>query len=335
MCQPKGRRVTTRLLLLALMLTFTAPPAADAAKVKTTPNLHGGLMFGHTEYEISGFGRDSENRLIFIRSLLTFPLDHVNGGIGLKITSTSQFRPWSLSLDITTTFTDPGGIMADHDWITIRDGFSGKFSYTESSAEGSALLITLTGEWYLYQRHSFHLGPRAGLRFQRIRQDIIDYDGWRIDYNTPPYNSRPQSGTGKGIEYRIHYLMPMLGLAAKLHSHNDLLIEAHLSYLPVFYDDFDDHLFRRKTAESNGNGSAALAGLTARINLPSTTPQVPFVELATELFTLSASGRQTQKWYGDDGATPGFDDTGQIVTGINHDVRSTQARISLRFGTTF
>lgn len=325
----------SRLLLFGIAMLLLLPVAAQSAQVKIIPNINGGYAFGETEYEISGLGIDEQERLVAIRSLLEFPLDQVMGGIGVRLNSTREHRPWSIVLDIHTTFTDPGGIMKDHDWATVQDGFDGKFSYTESGSEGSALLINLVGSWYLYQKNTFLFGPRAGFRFHRIQQDVIDFEGWWIDYSDPPFVRRPQQGDGKGIEYRIHYFMPMIGLAARIDKPDEYRLEAHISYMPVFYDDFDDHLFRKKTAESNGNGSGLLAGLAARVNLPSGGPKSPFVELRAEIVTLSASGDQTQVWYGDDGATPGVDDTGNQVTGIAHDVRSTQGRLSLQFGTMF
>lgn len=325
----------TRLLLLGIALTLLLSIPAWSAHVKLIPSIYGGFTFGETEYEISGIGVDDQDRLLAIRSLLEFPLDQVMGGVGLRINSTRQLRPWSITLDIHTSFTDPGGIMKDHDWITVQDGFDGKFSYTESSSEGSAVVINLTGDWFLYHKETVLFGPRVGFRFQRIQKDIIDFEGWWIDYDTEPYARRPQGGQGKGIEYRIHYFMPMLGLAARIDKHQHYRLEAHISYLPIFYDDFDDHLFRKKTAESSGHGSGVLAGMAARVNLPSTRANHPFIELRAEIISLSASGDQTQTWYGDDGATPGFDDTGQIITGINHEVRSTQSRVALQFGTMF
>lgn len=120
-------------------------------------------------------------------------------------------------------------------------------------------------------------------------------------------------------------LTPTAGLAVS--------IEGGLA-LP-FASDRDDHVLRNKLSEAFGLGIGAFAGLETRFRWGNAQAgSRPYLLLSWRWLGLRANTRQTQVWYGDDPGTAG-DDTGDWISGVDHQLSTRQSAVLLAAGVEF
>ncbi len=110
-----------------------------------------------------------------------------------------------------------------------------------------------------------------------------------------------------------------------------MTFNSRIAYTRAIISDHDDHLLRFKITESDINGNGLLADFGLRMDFGPTPSKGFFVEFNGDLTYIKASGTSTQSWYGDDPLSE-EDDTGQILTGIPHEISTTQFRIGLVLG---
>jgi hypothetical protein len=293
-----------------------------------------GYTFGETEYiydqTFADLGRD-----VRLKSQLEFPLDAPLIGVRGQLGTRWHGRPFVGELTVHTNLADPSGMMYDHDWIWGLVGFNGKFSYTESNVTGNLWQLGVAASWHLAESERAGFGPHAGYRYQRISQDVIDFTGWQIDIERPPYQPQPLSADTLGIVYRVTYHMIVLGADTRLRLVGDLHATLRGALVPFHFSDFDDHVLRFKTAEASGWGLGGLVQLGTSWPLGNPSRRVrPVVAARFDLLALAADGPQTQTWYGDDPASEG-DDTGTTITDLPHEVNSTQYHLMLGVGAAF
>ena len=336
-------------LLITILLASSAA-MAEPIKISFAPWF--GHNYGETEYilDLSGWLPDENGDMILdqfgnpliarIKSQLEFPLDIAMAGLTARLDPGSDSDFWWFEAGIYTNLNDPGGIMTDGDW----QGISGilpftKYSYTESEAQGSAFRFDIEGGIRVYKPGKMNVYAVVGFRYQKIKQDIIGFDGWFIPFDDATLTFDDQVFTQSGIgivgKYEVTYKQPQIGLLSSMNLTPNLRASLKTVYTPVWFDDFDDHLLRFKTSIADGTGDGFIGSLRAHYEFAEVGgPARPFLDFNLDYVSISSSGSQTQTWYGDDPASD-YDDTGVSVDGIPHEVNSTQYNVGVRLGLTF
>lgn len=299
-----------------------------------------GYAFGHTTYDfrisspVAAVGEPS-----YLRSELEFPLDQFMIGGVIRVRSyLGEVEDWSIQLGGRVSATNPGGTMFDTDWIRVVGGYDGIFSYTESSAEGSNIIVDFEFVKRLLGSSKTTLGVVAGFRYQRIKLEVDNFAGWQVNYENPnPQRVTFEVDNTPALEYRVTYLMPQVGVRLATQMSEGFSLDARALYGLTFADDFDDHILRNKESTADGRGNAFRAVVRSEWLLNERRPGArPFVGFDAELVTLRVNGEQTQVWYADEVVQ------GEVIvpegtrfTDLPHDFISTQYQIGLRFGFRF
>ncbi|MFQ5453792.1 MAG: omptin family outer membrane protease [Candidatus Zixiibacteriota bacterium] len=309
-----------------------------------------GYNFGKTEYILEVRGTlDSllgSPRTYTIKSQLEYPLDVAMAGFNLHLFPVNDHSLWSVTAGIFTNLNNPGGIMKDSDWQELNGFFDlTKFSYTESKAEMSSFVLNLEASYRIIKFQPVSVSLLAGLRYQKIKQDVIGYEGWQRPFDSSLFVLKDPvtiSGSGKVLYYEITFKQPQIGLLTKLDFNSYFFIDIKTVYTPVFYNDLDDHILRNKLSISDGSGNGFIASVTTNYQFRTNKKVRPFIGFTTEIITLSASGSQVQKWYDDETYTdPNTNNPviivpkGTAIGGIPHEITNTQYRISFKAGFIF
>ncbi|KAA3636853.1 MAG: omptin family outer membrane protease [Calditrichaeota bacterium] len=336
-------------ILFAISL-FVISTASAKIKFSAAPEIS--LLNGETEYELDiNFSyidtSVSPNVGVTYRltSLLEFPLDVVVGGFTFQLAPEEDLSKWTIHGGVFTSFTDPGGKMFDTDWEGASPYYDyTKWSYTESDAEMSMTLLDLDFTFRLAQNEKVTLSALLGGRYQKIKQDVIGLGGWQIAYDDTLYYSNPNNLITINEEnyknmrvgyYEVTYKHFKFGLLTEYRFSPKLTGKLKTVFSPLRFDDYDDHILRFKESTADGDGNSFIGDFQLRYNINrADIKDKLFVELGASFVKLKATGPQTQSWYGDDGATP-EDDTGEMISGIPHTVRSTQTKINFRLGLYF
>lgn len=322
------------ILFIGVMAFLTATPvfSQDFTRLEISPTVQ--IGFGETEYEMD-ITFDNNGSLERVKSLLEFPLSTTNLGLNASIINgTPDIRTlWKVDLTLLTNMIDPTGTMYDHDWEAIDSEPLQKFSYTESNSELKSYVLELSAARNIRPGKSSNILFLIGFTYEHYDYDIIDYSGWQIRNNV----RHNFSSNEDAIKYKVDYYFPYGGIEFLLgHPYNNLSAGVKLGVGPVFYSDFDDHLLRFKEADASGTGIGILAGLDIRKYLgDARNVKRPYIGIEGDLRYYNTTGDQTQTWYGDDPASEDYDDTGDSITNIPHDVRSLSYRIGVKLGISF
>ena len=339
---------TVIIFAISLFLISTA-----YAKIKFSAAPEISLLNGETEYELDINFSEIDDTLFSVptavtyrlTSLLEFPMDVIVGGFTFQLEPEEDPSKWNIHGGVFSSFTDPGGKMYDTDWTGLTPLYPyTKWSYTESDAQMSMIQLDLDFTFRLVQKERLTLSALLGGRYQKIKQDVIGLGGWQIGYDENLYYGNPDSlkilpasvyGNQRVGYYEVTYKHLKIGFLTEYQFTPKLKGKLSTTFAPLRFDDFDDHILRFKESTADGDGNAFLGDFQLRYNFNrANIKDKLFVELGASYVKLKATGPQTQSWYGDDGATP-EDDTGEMISGIPHTVRSTQTKINFRLGMYF
>ncbi|UCD17251.1 MAG: omptin family outer membrane protease [Candidatus Zixiibacteriota bacterium] len=327
-------------LILPVILLLTA---ATMAQTPGTPSVRKLYVFaspavslnsGHTEYIMDFYFLDTLGQTQWRKSELEFPLDILLAGAEIGIYSEEGGRTdWYISTSLRANFGNPDGLMKDHDWKTEPGVFDGKFSYTESSTRLSAFLLDINAARLYYSGEKIDLFFLLGFHYQKWDFDIIGYDGWQYNDDSLRINL---SSSRKALEYEVTYAMPVFGTIMRINPEKRTGLDLEAALGPVFVSDHDNHLLRNKIGEANGVGyGISLSAEGYFLFGDIRRGYRPFFDLNAGFAYMNASVDQTQRWYGDDPASQDFDDTGEVVPDIPHDIKSLQFGLGLRIGLIF
>ncbi|MFH2049153.1 MAG: omptin family outer membrane protease, partial [bacterium] len=291
-----------------------------------------GLNSGKTDYVID-IKIPYEGYIYFLKSQLEFPLDQtmIGGSAELKLQSGTK-REWVLNLGFYTNVNDPNGKMYDHDWWNIRTGMTEKFSYTESKSEGNNNIFLVEIDKLIIISKKVNISISGGFKYQKIEQEIYGFSGWQFDLDSIHFDI--DSPDIHGLSYEVAYKLPNAGFKINYFLNQKLTFYSRIAYTRAIISDFDDHLLRFKTTESSINGNGLLADFGLHMDFGPTPGKGFFVEFNGDFTYIKASGTSTQSWYGDDPAGE-EDETGQSVSGIPHEISTTQFRLGLVLGLGF
>ncbi len=332
---------TFTIILILLVLT-TGPIQAELPfSLKASPK----LLFnsGSTDYTIEALtyavSEDLlDTTLVGIRSKLEFPLDAALVGFDLEATSKHVTeKGWTINIGALINITDPDKMMEDHDWFFDPDGSESiKWSWTESRAKLSYLLLKFEIAKTIARGKKLDLSLMAGFHYNRVELDMIGYSGWQVSVDNVI------KGQGPALYYRVTYKLPQVGVRLKITPSWQTIMELQLAGGRLMASDLDDHLLRGKTAEATTAGWAFLGQAAARLMLARSGSARLFLAGRVEFVTQSASGTQTQEWYRDEVY---FDPVaneevilarkGTVISGINYETTARQVRLGLGLGLAF
>lgn len=321
----------TPLILALCVLIGVAATAQDKVTFEIAPAV--GLMFGQTEYEMD-LRYVNEGTPYRTRSLLEFPLGSTYLGLQATMHGGTYDVPndWRIEALILTNMNDPSGKMYDHDWDSENNEPLTKFSYTESNSKLKSLVLETSGSKKMHGG-AIDIYFRLGFNYYHYDYEVIDFEGWQLLGDVPHYIE----GTETGILYVIDYYFPYAAVQFEGgRPGGDWQTALGAGLGAIFFSDEDDHLLRFKKATANGTGFGLKADINIRRYLGNRyNANRPYIEAFADLHYFDASGDQTQRWYGDDPASDDYDDTGDFISGLPHDVRSLAYRIGLKLGFTF
>jgi outer membrane protease len=304
-----------------LALPLLISPGSLQALPRPAVSLSLGQHYGHTTYHIS-FRQIEDGAVYTLESELEFPLGFWMGGLEISMGKEGNHRGrWSLVGAIRRNVSDPQNPMKDSDWIPIPPNIPRwLYSYTESRAEPRAWHIETEAGYCLLEGEAMILTALAGYRYHRVSYGIFGLQGWQNDGS-----GRQEYGLDPGLnvlDYRVSYHLPVMGFEARVRASNRMAVDVAARFSPYAYaEDLDDHLLRFKRSEATATGVAYFADLAVRADLPAWTERYrPFVRIRMGWSRIETDGHQTQRWYGDDPASPDFDDTGSSVAGIDDEI---------------
>jgi hypothetical protein len=321
-------RVSIALSLCAVMLLCGAAQAERTTSFR--PSLAGGLWFGETSYEAE---HATNYPGISFGYKLVYPLDVATAGVGLQyVILTDGVTEWTFSARLLTSVTDPGNLMTDRDWTTYLKHLQVDGVYTESDVSGKLTSIDFEATRLLATNGCISLSVLAGVGYQKISQDILNFSGVLFDDSgyAREFGYSEQAGT-----YDVSYLKPQIGFVPRFNLGSGVSAELKAAVSMVRVSDEDNHMLRYFRSKSSGWGIGGTGRLAFQYDFPAAANgRTPFVRLSGEYMTLKADLEETRTWYGDDPAGED-DETGQSMTGLPHDVRSTQYGAQLQFGVAF
>lgn len=272
-----------------------------------------------------------------VSSELVFPLSTLRTGATLRGEFPGRGRGWAFELSAAGNLLPPFGKMEDYDWWMYEGVPKVPFSYTESDARMRWVSVEASWEPVLARGGWGRLSALLGYLFQFMYQEILGYQGWYNDDDLDGVADGyyTQSGTGTALTYWVMYNAPTTGLALTLTPTAGWAVTIEGGLALPFTSDRDDHVLRNKLSEAFGLGIGAFAGLETRIRWGN--PQArrhPYLLLSWRWLGMRANTRQTQAWYGDDPGTAG-DDTGYLISGVDHQISTRQSAVLLAAGVEF
>lgn len=330
------------LTLVCLFLLFSNSKSEQSFEWDFTPILQ--KNWGYTEYELNvkylTYDQDSIVISRQIISILNFPLDRFSVGAEIGIHSLdSSTNFWYVKLAGTTNITKPDGNMTDEDWDKVLGRFDTKFSYTESNAELSEINLNIETGRDMFKLFGLNIGMMVGFKYQNLKFDINDFYGWQKPFDLENFvylDSVIMWDFVPALTYDITFANPYVGFFSHSKLSKSSSLNLKVAMQSVIIKDEDNHLLRRKISTSSGTGLGFLGGLEFKLKLHKSKSSIqPFLKIAGEFSSMKVETNQTQRWYGDDPATPDIDDTGEVSDKLPHIIRSQQISAGLQFGLSF
>jgi hypothetical protein len=257
------------------------------------------------------------------QSLLKWPIDIKTVGVGFLLSGGNIVevelgliaKPWGLS----------SGDMRDYDFIDESPGrpvHDGVDIYSRSTVDSRALIYNIRSRIFPVRTKFLSAGLSAGYEYQEF--DYRAYDTSQVGYGT--WSDQTSSVSGLVSRYSPEYNIYSLGLALKSSIDDILIITLDASYLPLITTrDEDDHLRRSRLSMSTGRGTGYKTEITTLFKAYKNW----YVSSRCGLSRIRTDGHQTQSWYGDDPATPHFNDTGETISGIKVKIDQETFQIAL------
>jgi len=320
---------------LALLLV---PSAVLAAGLSGAVQLRFGSAFGQSLYGLE-HTVEAEPSSVFVRSELDWPVDVLL--LGLEATLGGDLpagRRWGLSLVVQTNLTDPRGEMADSDWWSIEGVLPlTKFSFTTSATEARGVLGELRG-WLApvgwgTAVNGADLLVLLGYRHEWLDLSAFGADGWQLDDDVRV--AVDLAADTRAADYRLHRLLPFLGVGLQAWLLEVLLLDVELRLLGVFGLDRDDHVLRNKLARGTAYGLGTSLSLAPRWSIALTAALRLALGVVFEVQYLNGfAGTLEQDYYADDPYLPG-DETALDLPDVDFYLESLrftlQAVVELRF----
>jgi hypothetical protein len=304
-----------------------------ASKWEYSVNFTGKKVSGYTEYHITypivyyiwpGEGH----------SILAFPTDgyHIEAA-GIFNARFTKKDMMAFELALGKTITTPKEAMVDSDYIYVSNFAQPIWVYsaTKSDVKYSNYDLRFTAGYPFWLKKQVKVTPVLGFQTSHNSYDVIGLSGWWEYYYGKKISIDPDDYAGIIVgKYTVDYHQLLTGLIFETVPDKGLSFYLKGYYLPyVKAKDFDDHIFRNKNMSTNATGNGYQ--IEGRIKIQAH----KFASGATlnwgggySMLRITATGSQIQKWYGDDPASDGFDDTGSVSSPIDNTLKLRQNSFS-------
>lgn len=277
--------------------------------------------WGHMTYEIGGTVKmdDMVEQIHFPLSRLEWPISLVSVQVGGRL----AWNNWDARAAFSAGQNDDAGTMKNSDW-EIPDAPKVLTTYSESDTELEMWQVDASLRyWFAFQtsnpKEQARLGGGVGVLYQDFDWSARDAEQW--------YPQNPELGIhrlpGVVITYEAQVLMPYVEVGGQLKFQN-ASFEARLGLAPwAQVEDVDDHKLRYILAETTGEGSGVFGELLARYTLTNNV----FLQFAWWGMSLETEGTEKDYVYGGEAEGARWE--------IDHEVKSSQIRLTLALGVTF
>jgi hypothetical protein len=299
-----------------MMVLLWPPLDAWAAEISGTVRVDGVLMNGRTTNTTTFDGGTSR---------LKWPIDVKTTGLGLDLGLLD-----CMDLDLSVVAEPWGGgnsPMLDCDYLDEaeypgRQPHAGVDISSTTELDSKALVMAVSSRIFPVRSGALSAGISLGYRHEEY-----DYRGFNTSQTGHgPWASSTVVVNGPTTLYSVDYEIFSAGLALRAAVEDSIEIIVEAAVLPyVCASDEDDHLRRNRVSRTSttGNGyQTSVRGAFAVTEHWGLASECAFARIDTD-------GHQTQYWYGDDPATPGFNDTGYSLSGIDAELDLKTFRVAL------
>lgn len=218
-------------------------------------------------------------------------------------------------------------VMKDFDYLDEAQ-FQGRLPhdgvdiYSETPVDSKALVVSVGTRVYPLRTRHFSAGLSAGYRYEEY--DYRGYNTHQTGYGS--WQDQSNWVTGPSTFYSVQYDIYSAGVALKAHVEDTVILTFEALALPLVYSsDEDEHLRRNRVTFTSTTGSGYQTSLRGLFHLSRRWT----IGSGCTYTRIETDGDQRQYWYGDDPATPGFDDTGYRLSGIDAQARQENVRFTL------
>jgi len=313
---------TSRIFLewISFMACFLAclglPVNAGAASLPGTVRVDGVLMTGRTTNTTTFDGGTSR---------LRWPIDVKTPGLGMNLGLLD-----CMDLDLSVV-AEPWGAnnspMLDCDYLDEaeyagRQPHAGVDIASTTELDSKALVMAVSSRIFPVRRGALSAGISLGYRHEEY-----DYRGFNTSQTGyGPWASSSAVVDGPSTLYSVDYDIFSAGIALKSAIEDGIEITFEVLALPyVCASDEDDHLRRNRVTRTSSTGSGYQTSVRGSFTVTDhwvLASECAYARIATD-------GHQTQYWYGDDPATPGFNDTGYSLSGIDAELDLKTFRVAI------
>lgn len=271
-----------------------------------------GKLYGHSLYEISGYGYFSGYGNADWSSELKWPLNNTMAGISLNITDNKKIN---IDLSARTSIDNDSGKMEDSDYIDTILAI-----YSESDTDADIFELDINSSLYTTREKSYLIDFLGRFKYQSL-----SFKASNLVQDDISGNHIVVSGLVG--TYDVDYYIPAVGVGFRSLEDRKTAwnIATYLGY--VIVRDKDDHILRSKESTGESTGiSFTLTGESSHDISKRT-----FIRLSGEFTYIYAEGEQEQVWY----ETTNEAVKGTTFTGIPLEIESSQGMINLGLGIRF
>ncbi len=226
-----------------------------------------------------------------------------------------------------------GKPMRDYDWINEslsglprRAAHEGVDIYSESIVDSKIYSYDGTIRFFPLKYQFASLGML--LSYQNRELDFRAFDTNQTGFGS--WQDQTTGVSGPTSTYSVEYDIIQTGLSWRVHAGDSLKVTVDTSYIPyVRALDEDNHIrrFRISRTKCTGDGRQLSLSMMFRLN------KKWHISSSCSKLDIDTDGHQKQFWYGNDPASNGYDDTGQVLTGIDAEIEqdSFHAGVSIGF----
>jgi outer membrane protease len=313
---------TVRISIMTLGVLLVHISALAAADLTHRALFQVNSLWGETTYEITP--EDGISRL-------SWPMDmRLLGAVytaGLFDIIEAEFAvhasPWNES----------GRPMEDCDWINETNNpdwvaYDALDVYSRSTVDAKAFTLSANVRAFLLSLPPASLGLLGGYHYQEA--DFRAYDTKQTGYGS--WSAYTGNVSGPTTTYAVEYRFFHIGATFKGHIDRKLYLTVDTSYIPYARaEDEDNHLRRQRLSLSEATGTGGILSLSLQYFFTDTW----YASTNCSKLHIKTSGDQLQYWYGNDPATPGFDDTGRPLAGIDVEIEQDTFHMGIGLGCRF
>lgn len=311
--------IRTAVITIALILSYI--PALSAAGITQNARIGFISMWGETSNNTCF--REGASRLEWPMDMkLVHTAYMVNLSDFVEVELGLRAGPWISS----------GRPMQDYDWMNEalsrsprRADHEGVDIYSTSIVDSKAFSYDATMRVFPLNFQYATLG--LFFSYQNQEMDFKAYDTNQTGFGS--WQDQTTSVFGPISTYAVEYDTYLIGLAWRAQAADFLKLTIYTAYIPYAKaSDEDNHIRRLRVSRTECTGTGHMLSLSMQFRLSNKW----FVSSTCSKLRISTDGHQKQIWYGNDPASPNYDDTGQVMSGINAEINQDSFHAGISIG---